>query len=395
MAKKTDPNNSWELETTAIRAGFDASNEGEHSEAIFATSSFTFDSAEQAAARFSYEEEGNVYSRFTNPNVRLFEQRLAALENGESCVATASGMAAILSICMTALKAGDHVVVSSSIFGATKMLFNGILRNFGVSITFVSLVNLKEWQNAFNSNTKMVFFETPTNPLMEIGDIAAISDLAHQYNPDIKVVVDNCFCTPISQRPLDLGADVVMHSATKLIDGQGRCVGGAVVGDEEFVGEQLFSFMRTAGTSMSPFNAWVFSKGLETLAIRVKAASENATEVANWLVEQSFVKQVYYPGLSDHPQYELASAQQRFPGSIVTFEMDGGREAAWALINQIEMLSLTANLGDTRTTITHPATTTHARWSQEDKLSVGITEGLIRLSIGLESPKDIIDDLSI
>lgn len=390
-----NPPSQWQQETTAIRSGFRPTDEGEHSEAIFATSSFTFDSAEQAAARFSYEEEGNVYSRFTNPNVRSFEHRLAALENGDACVATASGMAAILSICMTALKAGDHVVVSESIFGATKMLFNGILKNFAVDVSFVPLNDLDSWRSALSKKTRMVFFETPTNPLMEIGDIAAISELAHAFNPDIKVVVDNCFCTPVSQRPLELGADVVMHSATKLIDGQGRCIGGAVVGDQEFVGEQLFSFMRTAGTSMSPFNAWVFSKGLETLALRVKASSESATKIANRLVESDLVENVYYPGLPTHPQYKLACAQQKYPGSIVSFELKGGRDSAWQLINQTEMLSVTANLGDTRTTITHPATTTHARWSDKDKLEVGITEGLIRLSIGLESPDDIIADLAI
>jgi len=384
---------SWKEETKAIRSGFTATNEGEHSEAIFATSSFTFDSAEQAAARFSYEEEGNVYSRFTNPNVRLFEQRLAELEGGQACVATASGMAAILSICMTALKEGDHVVVSGSIFGATKMLFNGIMSKFGIKVSFVTLTDLAAWKNALSKETKLVFFETPTNPLMEIGDIAAISEVVHKHNPDIKVVVDNCFCSPVSQKPLALGADLVMHSATKLIDGQGRAIGGAVVGEEEFVGEQLFSFMRTAGTSMSPFNAWIFSKGLETLAIRVKAASESAQQVAHWLAEQDQVKQVFYPGLESHPQYQLARQQQKYPGSIVSFEIEGGREAAWSLINRVQMLSLTANLGDTRTTITHPGTTTHARWSDEDKQAAGISEGLIRLSVGLENVDDVIQDI--
>ena len=380
--------------TQAVRVGQLRGSESEHSEPIYATSSFVFDSAEQAARRFSYEEEGNVYSRFTNPTVRSFEQRLAALEGGESCVATASGMAAMLTICMSGLKAGDHIVSSHSIFGASRVLLNKVLGDFGVETTFVSLTDLNEWKLALRANTKMVFFETPTNPLTEIGDIAAISELAHAHNPDIKVVVDNCFCTPVLQRPLELGADVVMHSATKFIDGQGRCVGGAIVGDQEFVGDKVFGFMRTAGPSMSPFNAWVFLKGLETMALRVNQACDNAEYLANHLNQLAQVKQVFYPGLTSHAQYDLAKRQQSRAGAVVSFELKGGREAAWKLINQTEMLSITANLGDTRTTITHPYTTTHARWSEGDKARVGISEGLIRIAVGLEDINDIVEDLS-
>jgi len=390
MAKKT-----YRPATLAIRTGHDRTKFGEHSEAIFTTSSFVFDSAEQAKARFSYEEEGNVYSRFTNPTLSLFQDRLAALEGGEACIGTASGMAAMLAVCMAGLKAGDHVVSSYSIFGASKVLLSGLLTDFGVNVSFVELTDLDQWRGALQANTKMVFFETPTNPLTEIGDIAAISELAHAYNPDIKVVVDNCFCTPILQRPLSLGADVVLHSATKFIDGQGRCVGGAIVGDQEFVGEKVLGFMRTAGPSMSPFNAWVFAKGLETLGLRVNQACSNAQLLAEFLAEHEGVKRVFYPGLESHPQYELAKAQQSQAGAVVTFEVEGGRSAAYSIINNTEMLSITANLGDTKTTITHPYTTTHARWSDEDKAKAGVTEGLIRIAVGLEDPQDIIEDLQI
>lgn len=379
--------------TQAIRTGQLRGSEQEHSEPIYTTSSFVFDSAAQAAARFSYQEEGNVYSRFTNPTVRAFEQRLAALEGGEACVATASGMAAMLTVCLSGLSAGDHIVSSGSIFGASKMLLKNVLADFGVDTSFVQLTDLDQWQAALRSNTKMVFFETPTNPLTEVGDIAAISELAHAHNPDIKVVVDNCFCTPVLQRPLSLGADVVLHSATKFIDGQGRCIGGAIVGDAEFVGKQVFGFMRTAGPTVSPFNAWVFLKGLETLDLRVNKACDNALQLAQHLSELGAVKHVYYPGLESHPQFHLAQQQQSKAGAVVTFELVGGREAAWKLIDATQMLSITANLGDTRTTITHPYTTTHARWSDQDKAEVGVSEGLVRIAVGLEDPLDIIDDL--
>lgn len=391
MRKKSP--DDYRSATKAVRVGQLRGSEGEHSEPIYTTSSFVFESAEQAAARFSYQEEGNVYSRFTNPTVRAFEERLAALEGADSCVATSSGMAAMLSICMTALKAGDHVVSARSIFGASYMLLNSLMTRFGIEVSFVELTDLEAWRNALQANTKMVFFETPTNPLTEIGDITAIADITHTYNPDIKVVVDNCFCTPVLQRPLEFGADVVMHSATKFIDGQGRCVGGAVVGDQEFVGEKVFGFMRTAGPSASPFNAWVFLKGLETMGLRVNQACDNALLLAEYLSEQSAVTKVYYPGLVGHPQYALAASQQSKGGAVVSFEVAGGRETAWNLINHTELLSITANLGDTRTTITHPYTTTHARWSEQDKAKVGLSDSLIRIAVGLEDVQDMIEDL--
>ena len=379
--------------TLAVRAGQSRGFEQEHSEPIYTTSSFVFDSAEQAAARFSYQEKGNVYSRFTNPTVAVFEQRLAALEGGQACVGTASGMSAMLSICMAGLSAGDHIVSSRSIFGASQMLLNQVLKGFDVNTSFVELSNLDAWRDALTAKTKMVFFETPTNPLTEIGDIASISELVHGYNPDILVVVDNCFCTPVLQRPLEFGADVVMHSATKFIDGQGRCVGGAVVGGEEFVGEKVFGFMRTAGPAMSPFNAWVFAKGLETMPLRVNHASDNAIQIAQWSSERPEVDRVYYPGLETHPQYALANKQQSKAGAIVSFTVRGGRASAWKVINSTELLSITANLGDTRTTITHPFTTTHARWTEQQKQDAGIGDGLLRLAVGLEDVSDIIDDI--
>lgn len=381
--------------TQAVRAGQVRGSEGEHSEPIYTTSSFVFESAEQSAARFAYEEKGNVYSRFTNPTVRVFEERLAAMEGADSCVGTASGMSAMLAVCMSALQAGDHIVSARSIFGASQILLSGLLTKFGVETSFVELTDLDAWRSALQVNTKMVFFETPTNPLMEIGDIAAIAEIADHHNPDIKVVVDNCFCTPVLQQPLSLGADVVLHSATKFIDGQGRCVGGAVVGDQEFVGDKVLAFMRTAGPSMSPFNAWTFAKGLETLPLRMSQLCDNAAQIAEHLSQTSGIKRVYYPGLDSHPQRALAKAQQTKFGAVVSFEVVGGREAAWKLINDTELMSITANLGDTRTTITHPFTTTHARWSEQDKAAAGITEGLIRIAVGLEDPLDVIEDIRI
>ncbi len=380
--------------TVAIRTGHERTQYGEHSEAIFTTSSFVFDSAEQAKARFSYEEEGNVYSRFTNPTLSLFQDRLAALEGGEACIGTSSGMAAMLAVCMSCLKAGDHVISAYSIFGASRVLLSSLMTDFGVTVSFVELTNLDEWRAALTSETKMVFFETPTNPLMEIADIGAIAELAHSYNPAIKVVVDNCFCTPVLQQPLALGADVVLHSATKFIDGQGRCVGGAIVGDQEFVGEKVLSFMRTAGPSMSPFNAWVFAKGLETLSLRVNQACDNAQILAEYLSEHAQVQRTFYPGLEYHPQYALSKSQQSRGGAVVTFELEGGRDAAFGLINRTQLMSITANLGDTKTTITHPYTTTHARWTDEDKAKAGITEGMVRIAVGLEDPLDLIEDIT-
>ena len=395
VLSKLDPNSikQYRAATLGVRAGQHRGSEQEHAEPIYTTSSYVFDSAEQAAARFSYQEDGNVYSRFTNPTVRAFEERLAALEGGAACVASASGMSAILSVCLSGLSHGDHIVSSGSIFGATRMLLSTTLTGLGINVSFVDLTDLEQWRAALTPQTRMVFFETPTNPLTEIGDIAAIADIAHRHNPDIKVVVDNSFCTPVLQLPLSLGADVVVHSATKFIDGQGRCVGGAVVGDEQFVDEQVFGFMRTAGPCMSPFNAWVFLKGLETMSLRVNQASDNALQLAQWLSEQGAVEKVFYPGLEGHAQYALASQQQSKAGAIVSFRVKGGQQAAWKLINSTKLLSITGNLGDTRSTITHPYTTTHARWSDELKQAVGIEQGLLRIAVGLEDVQDLIEDI--
>ena len=380
-----------EFETLAIRAGIHRTAEGEHSEPIFPTSSFVFESAAHAAARFSGEEPGNIYARFTNPTVRTFEQRLAALEGGEACVATASGMSAILSTCMALLKTGDHLVSSQSVFGTTRVLFNNYMQRFGVDVDFVSLTDLGAWERAIRPETKLLFLETPSNPLTDIIDIQQIADLAHQHGA--LLVVDNCFCTPALQLPLNLGADIVIHSATKYLDGQGRCVGGAVVGDAELVGKEVFGFLRTAGPTMSPFNAWTFLKGLETLSLRMNAHSSSALELARWLEAHPKIERVYYPGLESHPQHDLAKRQMKGFGGIVSFDVDGGKEAGWKVVDATEVISITANLGDTKTTITHPATTTHGRLTPEEREAAGISDGLIRVSVGLESINDIRADL--
>lgn len=378
--------------TLAIRTGHHRTAEGEHCEPIFTTSSFVFASAAEAAARFGGEEAGNIYSRFTNPTVRAFEERLAALEGGECCVATASGMAAILATCLGLLRAGDHLVSSRAIFGSTTVLFNKYLARFGVETSYVDLADLDAWAAAIRPNTRLLFLETPSNPLTEMADIRALADLAHGQG--CLLAVDNCFCTPALQRPLALGADLVIHSATKYLDGQGRCLGGAVVGDAQRVGEEVFGVIRTAGPSMSPFNAWVFLKGLETLELRMLAHARAAQALAEWLVEQPAVTRVHYPGLASHPQHALVGAQQRTGGGIVAFEVRGGREAAWRLIDATRLLSITANLGDTKTTITHPASTTHGRLSPQERADAGIGEGLIRVAVGLEDLGDIQADLA-
>lgn len=383
----------FELATLAVRAGQTRTQESEHSEAIFPTSSFVFDNAAQAAARFSDQEPGNIYSRFTNPTVRMFEERLAALEGAERCIATSSGMSAILSTCLGLLKQGDHIVSSRSIFGTTVGLFNGILSKFGVNTEYVELTDLAAWEAAITPQTKLLFLETPSNPLTEVADISAIAALAKQH--DCLLVVDNCFCTPALQKPLSLGADIVIHSATKYLDGQGRCVGGAVLGKESLIGQSVFGILRTGGTTMSPFNAWVFLKGLETLAIRMQAHCANALAIAEWLQDQPHVKKVHYPGLSSHPQHQLAQQQQQGFGGVVTFEIKGRQTAAWALIDQTRVFSITANLGDTKSTITHPMTTTHWRLTEEERQQAGITDGLIRLSVGLEDVEDLKKDLSL
>lgn len=387
----SDFDEEWALETLAVRAGQIRTPEGEHSEPIFPTSSFVFPSAAEAAARFSGETKGNIYSRFTNPTTRTFEQRLAALEGGDSCVATSSGMSAILSTCIALLKAGDHVVSSRSIFGTTVVLFNKYLQPFGVDTTFVDLTDLDAWKKAIKPETRILFLETPSNPLTEVADLKALADLAHEN--DCLLVVDNCLCTPILQQPLKLGADIVIHSATKYIDGQGRAMGGAVVGNKELVGETVFGFLRTAGPTLSPFNAWVFLKGLETLSLRMKAHSANALELAQFLEQHNSVAKVHYSGLESHPQYDLAK-QQQFAGSgVLSFEVKGGKEAAWKLIDSTRLLSITANLGDAKSTVTHPATTTHGRLTDEERKNAGISDGLIRVSVGLESIDDIKADI--
>ncbi len=382
-----------DFDTLAIRAGIHRSAFNEHSEALYLTSSYVFENAQQAADRFCNREPGNIYSRFTNPTVTAFQERLAALEGGESCVATASGMAAILSVLMGLLKAGDHVVASQSIFGSTVQLLTNIMGRFGIGTTFVPLSDLAAWKAAARPTTRLFFLETPSNPTMELVDIAALSQVARASSAWL--VVDNCFCTPALQRPLLLGADLVVHSATKYLDGQGRVLGGAVVGSQALVMDGgIYQFLRTAGPSMSPFNAWVCLKGLETLALRMEAQSRNAQALAQWLESHPAVTRVYYPGLPSHGQYELARRQQSRGGAIVTFDVRGGQPKAWQVIDSTRLISITGNLGDTKSTITHPATTTHGRISEEARQAAGIGPGMIRLSVGLESLQDLQADLA-
>lgn len=381
----------YQLATLAVRAGQVRSPEGEHSEPIFTTSSYVFSSAAEAAARFAETSKGNIYSRFTNPTVRCFEERLAAMEGGAACVATGSGMAAILATCMALMKAGDHIVCSDSVFGSTIALLNRYLVKFGVEVTYVRPDDNEAWRRAIRPNTRLFFLETPSNPLAVIADIRAIADIAHERG--VLLAVDNCFCTSALQRPFDHGADLVIHSATKFLDGQGRCVGGAVVGNADTVGKEVFGFIRSAGPSMSPFNAWVFLKGLETLDLRMRAHSAAALEIATWLEQQSAVRKVYYAGLESHPQRALARRQQSGCGGIVAFEVDQERAGAWAFIDATRLMSITANLGDTKTTITHPATTTHSRITPQERDRAGIREGLLRISVGLEHIDDLKADI--
>lgn len=381
----------YQLDTLAIRTGHTRSFEGEHSEPIFLTSSFVYENAAEAAAKFSGAEPGNIYSRFTNPTVAMFETRLAALEGGERAVATSSGMAAIMAVAMSFLKAGDHVICSRAVFGSTVSLFEKYVAKFNVAVTFVDLTDLTAWQDAVRPETRLLFVESPSNPLAEVADIQALSDLAHAN--DALLAIDNSFCTPILQRPLQFGADLVIYSATKYLDGQGRALGGAVVGSHKLL-EEVFGYVRTAGPSMSPFNAWVFLKGLETLKLRMKAHSESAQKIAEWLVAHPKVEKVYFAGLADHVGHELAAKQQTGFGGIVSFEVKGEREGAWKVIDHTQFISITGNLGDAKSTITHPATTTHGKLSPEAKAAAGIREGLIRLSVGLEDVDDIIRDLS-
>ncbi|MDB5862948.1 MAG: O-succinylhomoserine sulfhydrylase [Betaproteobacteria bacterium] len=382
----------YKLETLAVRAGIERSQFGEHSEALYLTSSFVFKSAAQAAARFGNQEPGNIYSRFTNPTVTVFEQRLAAMEGAEVCIATSSGMAAILSCVMGLLKSGDHILCSGSVFGATIQLLGNIMKRFGVDTTFVSGTDVAKWQAAVTPKTRMFYVETPSNPLTEVYDIAALKEVARKAGA--LLVVDNCFCSPALQQPLALGADVVIHSATKYLDGQGRVLGGAVLGKREVVYEGVLGFLRTAGPTLSAFNAWIILKGLETLNLRVQAQSAAALELARWLEEQPGVERVYYPGLPSHPQHALAMRQQKSGGGIVSFDVKGGREGAWRVVDNTRLLSITANLGDTKTTITHPASTTHGRITSEARAAAGIGEGLLRVAVGLEAIEDIKADLA-
>lgn len=380
-------------ETLALHTGIHRSQFNEHSEAMYLTSSFVFDSAAQAAARFSGNEPGNIYSRFTNPTITAFEERLAVLEGAEACIATSSGMSAILACVMGLLSAGDHIVASRSLFGATVNLFNNILKRFNIDTTFVSATDIDSWEMAIKPNTKILFLETPSNPLTEVSDITELSRIARKSG--IWLVVDNCFCTPILQKPLELGADIVIHSATKYLDGQGRVLGGAVLGNRDLLMDGgIYGFLRTAGPTLSAFNAWVILKGLETLKIRMEAHSVHALQMAQWLESQPGIVRVFYPGLISHPQHELAKRQQKSGGGIVTFEVKGGKEAAWRVIDSTRLISITANLGDAKSTLTHPATTTHARISQEARDVAGISDGLLRIAVGLEAVQDLQADLA-
>lgn len=383
------------FETRAVRAGTERSQFNEHSEALFLTSSFVFESAAQAAARFSGAEAGNVYSRFTNPTVTMFEQRLASLEGAEDCLATASGMAAIMATCLATLRAGDHVACADNVFGATIQLFTNLLSRFDIGVSYVDATNIAAWRAAATPRTRLLYCETPSNPLMELVDLQQFGALGREIGA--LSVVDNCFCTPALQRPFEFGVDVVIHSATKYLDGQGRVLGGAVLGSKTFIREQLLPVLRSSGPSLSPFNAWVLLKGLETLAIRMRAQSDSAHQLAQWLERRAEVARVYFPGLASHPQAALAKRQQSQAGAVVAFEIksesEPHRERAWRVIDSVRMMSITANLGDTRSTITHPATTTHGRLAPEDRERAGISEALIRVAVGLESIDDLKHDL--
>lgn len=379
-------------ETLAVRCGQERGPEGEHSDPVYLTSSFVFDSAAQAAARFIETEPGNIYSRFTNPSVRTFEERVRALENGRHCTATSSGMAAIMTMALAVLNQGDHVVVSRSVFGSTINLFKTIFSRFGIVAEYVDLKDYTAWEESVKPETRLFFIETPSNPLLETTDIRRLSGIARKHG--VLLAIDNTFLTPVFQQPLSLGADIVIHSATKYLDGQGRCLGGAIVVDDDKIAEALYKVMRSSGATLSPFNAWVLFTALETLSIRIRQHSANASRIATWLESQPMVRRVYYPGLESHPDHKLASQQQSGYGGVVSFEIRGEREDAWRLIDNTEWISITANLGDTKTTITHPASTTHCRITQRERDQAGISDSLIRLSIGLEDVADIQQDIA-
>lgn len=391
MKKQQPQHKNLQPQTLAIRSGIKSGTFQEHSDPIYMTSSFCFKSAQEAAQRFADKEPGYIYSRFSNPSIDLFQDRLAALESAEACVATASGMAAVLATCISLLEKGDEIIASSDLFGSSIALFDKYMRKFGIAVKYVAGSDMQAWQRAIGKQSKLLFVETPSNPCINLVDISALAALAKLHN--CILVVDNCFSTPVLQQPLNLGADIVVHSATKYIDGQGRAIGGAVLGSQQLVGEKVFGFLRTAGVSMSPFNAWIFAKGLETLALRMSAHSKNAQLLANYLSTRPEVRQVNYPGLPSHPQHLLAKKQMHDFGGIVSFELYGGQKAAWQLIDNTNLISITANLGDAKTTITHPASTTHARLSEKQRQAANIGAGLLRISVGLEHIDDIIDDL--
>jgi O-succinylhomoserine sulfhydrylase len=378
-------------DTRAVRGGAERSSFGEHSESLVLTASFVFSSAAQAARRFANQEPGNIYSRFTNPTVRMFQSRLAALEGAEACVATATGMAAVATCGMGLLKAGEHAVVARGVFGTIVPLFNQILGRFGVETTWVDPTRLDDWRAAIRPNTRLLLVESPSNPVLEIADIAAIADIARRAGAVL--AVDNCLCSPVLQTPIALGADLVIHSSTKFIDGQGRTLGGAVAGRRDLVEGPLLGFVRTAGPAMSPFNAWVALKGLETMRLRVEAQSAKALELARWLESHPQVERVNYPGLESHPQHALAMRQQRLGGAVVSFIVRGGREAAWRVVDATKLLSITANFGDTKGTICHPASTTHSRLTAQEREQAGVGEGLLRIGVGLEDVGDVVADL--
>jgi O-succinylhomoserine sulfhydrylase len=378
-------------DTLAVRAGGVRSDFREHSEALTLTTSFVYASAAEAARRFANEEPGNIYSRFTNPTVAMFQDRLAALEGAEACVATATGMAAVATTALGLLKSGEHIVAPRGVFGTVVPLFDQILKKLGIETTWVDLPDLDAWRRAIRPSTRLLFVETPSNPVCEIADIAALAEIARKAGAVL--AVDNCMCSPALQRPIEMGADLVIHSATKYLDGQGRVLAGAIAGRKDLVSGPLFSFVRTAGPAISPFNAWICLKGMETLRIRMNAQSANALAIARWLESHSAIERVLYPGLESHPQHALAMRQQSAGGALLSFVVKGGREAAWRVIDAVKMISITANFGDVKSTICHPATTTHGRIPPKERDAAGIGEGLVRLGVGLEDPEDIRADL--
>jgi O-succinylhomoserine sulfhydrylase len=378
-------------DTLGVRAGGLRSDFQEHSEALALTTSFVYKSAAEAARKFANEEPGNIYSRFTNPTVAMFQDRLAALEGAQACVATATGMAAITTMALGLLKSGDHIVAPRGVFGTVVPLFDQILTKLGITTTWVDLPNLDSWKAAIRPSTRLLFVETPSNPVGEVADIAALAQIARKAGAIL--AVDNCMCSPALQRPIELGADLVIHSATKYLDGQGRVLAGAIAGRADLVSGPLFSFVRTAGPAISPFNAWVCLKGMETLALRMRQQSANALAMARWLESHPGVERVLYPALESHPQHALAMRQQSAGGAVLAFVAKGGREGAWRVIDAVKLISITANFGDVKSTVCHPATTTHGRIPPKEREATGIVEGLVRFAVGLEDPEDLRTDL--